>query len=93
VALPPAKPKVFHNGQIAVHYCTSLEWMIATREGWWPVDMVDQHTLRFLQKFHGDARLPHQFHRFVAGLLERDPDERRQQFTHMPLLDGARVEL
>jgi hypothetical protein len=66
-------------------------WMIATCDGWWPVDEVDQETLRYLSCFSKDETLPWEFRRFVAKLLEADPNIRRREYTHMPILHGARL--
>lgn len=79
---------VFSDGRVTVRTCSLFGWMIATREGWCPVEQVGNETLRFLKTYiaqeHNNGIYPAVLWSFINTLLLKRPVTARSSF--MPLL-------
>lgn len=87
------KPAISHNTFIAVKPDEMYTWLLATRDGWWPVDQVDQETLEYLVTFANDDRLPPAFRKFVLELNRKSIDRewRKRHYKNVPLLHGVNL--
>jgi hypothetical protein len=84
--------RVIHNSRVAIRRHALHEWMVASRDGWWPVEEVDQDTLDFLDSFRSDTRLPVSFRAFVQKLNEPAKRIARQrEYPNLVILHGVNL--